>query len=373
MPPTALTRTPAAAVRAVLADAGEAFAANTQRAIRADTDDFIAWCHAAGHAALPAGPATLCAYLDALAVRVNPRTRKPLAYATLARRLASLAWLHRVHNLPDPTRAPEVRLKLKALARRKGTRQAQAQGLGREALDAVLAALGDDPALETLRDAALLTVAYDALLRRSELVALRLEDIRRAADGSGLLYLSRSKTDPEGQGVYRWLAPDTVDRLETWRAARDAALHAARNAVRREHTALVRAVAQGTAVNAKRRQAALVRRLQRLERAAEHLWLQIGAGGAVLGPLAVAGPDPGRRVPEIVKRRAQAAGLDPAAFSGHSTRVGAAQDLTAAGFGLPAIQQAGGWTSPAMPARYAEKLLPRQGAMAQLATRQGRR
>ena len=73
------------------------------------------------------------------------------------------------------------------------------------------------------------------------------------------------------------------------------------------------------------------------------------------------------------RRRAAAAGLDPALVSGHSLRVGAAQDLTAAGFGLPAIQQAGRWKSPTMPARYAEKIVPKQGAMAQLAGKQGRR
>ncbi|MCW2240641.1 tyrosine-type recombinase/integrase [Azospirillum canadense] len=72
------------------------------------------------------------------------------------------------------------------------------------------------------------------------------------------------------------------------------------------------------------------------------------------------------------KRRTEAAGIDPALVSGHSLRVGAAQDLTAAGFGLPAIQQAGRWKSPNMPARYAEKIVPKQGAMAQLAGKQGR-
>ncbi|WP_448208291.1 tyrosine-type recombinase/integrase [Azospirillum sp. sgz302134] len=93
----------------------------------------------------------------------------------------------------------------------------------------------------------------------------------------------------------------------------------------------------------------------------------------MLGPLAVRGPDPGRRVSEIFKRRAEAAGLDSALVSGHSLRVGAAQDLTAAGFGLPAIQQAGRWKSPGMPARYAATIVPKQGAMAQLAGKQGRR
>jgi hypothetical protein len=49
-------------------------------------------------------------------------------------------------------------------------------------------------------------------------------------------------------------------------------------------------------------------------------------------------------------------------ISGHSTRIGAAQDLTAAGAALPEIMVAGGWKSPQMPAHYARKLDARHDA-----------
>ena len=81
------------------------------------------------------------------------------------------------------------------------------------------------------------------------------------------------------------------------------------------------------------------------------------------------------QVPRIFKGMAREAGL-PAGLadrlSGHSTRVGAAQDMVAAGIGLPAILQAGRWKSPAMVNRYGERLLARNGAAAQLARIQGR-
>lgn len=372
-PASAIPATPAGRVRDTLDAAEEAFAANTKRAIRADTDDFIRWCIAQKRESLPASPETVVAYLEDLATRTNPRTAQPYAVATLARRLASLAWLHRVHGHPDPTKVAPVQLKMKALARRKGTRQTQALGLGREDLDLILGEVGDSPLLEDLRDAALLAVGYDALLRRSELVTLRVEDVKVEADGSGLLYLARSKTDQEGQGHYGWLAPDTVRRLRAWTEARADALKAENKRLRKALAALAAALREGRVLNGARRRQALERALARLDGAADALWLQVGQGGAVLGPLAVRGPDPGRRVSEIFKRRAAAAGIDPALVSGHSLRVGAAQDLTSAGFGLPAIQQAGRWKSPAMPARYAEKIVPKQGAMAQLAGKQGRR
>ena len=61
-----------------------------------------------------------------------------------------------------------------------------------------------------LRDRALLSVAYDSLCRRSELVAANVEHVELMSDGSGILFLPRSKTDQEGQGAYRYLAPDMM-------------------------------------------------------------------------------------------------------------------------------------------------------------------
>ena len=57
----------------------------------------------------------------------------------------------------------------------------------------------------------------------------------------------------------------------------------------------------------------------------------------------------GRRV----NAAAKAAGLGDG-FTGHSGRVGMAQDLAAAGVELPALMTAGRWKSSKMPARYTE-------------------
>ena len=59
-------------------------------------------------------------------------------------------------------------------------------------------------------------------------------------------------------------------------------------------------------------------------------------------------------------------------ISGHSTRVGAAQDLTAAGFGLAEIMQNGRWKTGETLMRYTEHLQARRGAMAKLAVLQNR-
>ena len=67
-----------------------------------------------------------------------------------------------------------------------------------------------------------------------------------------------------------------------------------------------------------------------------------------------------RRAAPALKRR----GVDPEGISGHSCRVGMAQDLVAAGFDVAAIMQAGGWKSSAMVARYTERLQVARGAIA---------
>ena len=54
----------------------------------------------------------------------------------------------------------------------------------------------------------------------------------------------------------------------------------------------------------------------------------------------------------------------PGAYSGHSPRVGMAQDLAANGVELPALMEAGRWESPTMPARYTRSQAAARGAVA---------
>ena len=81
------------------------------------------------------------------------------------------------------------------------------------------------------------------------------------------------------------------------------------------------------------------------------------------------------QVPRIFKAMAERAGVPEEVvehISGHSTRVGAAQDMVAGGIGMPAIQHAGRWKTTAMVNRYGERLLARRSGAAQLARLQHR-
>jgi hypothetical protein len=56
----------------------------------------------------------------------------------------------------------------------------------------------------------LLLVMRDLLARRSEAVALTVEQLAFAEDGSATALIARSKTDQEGAGAVRWLSQERL-------------------------------------------------------------------------------------------------------------------------------------------------------------------
>jgi integrase len=66
------------------------------------------------------------------------------------------------------------------------------------------------------RERALLSVGYDTMARRSELVALKVEDFSFSNDSSGRVLIRRSKTDQTGEGSVAYLSPDTAEYLKAW-------------------------------------------------------------------------------------------------------------------------------------------------------------
>jgi hypothetical protein len=69
-------------------------------------------------------------------------------------------------------------------------------------------------------------------------------------------------------------------------------------------------------------------------------------------------------VRSILRRLAERANLEPGPLervSGHSLRVGMAQDLIASGADLPGVMQVGRWRTPAVPALERQKLLAVRG------------
>jgi integrase len=86
---------------------------------------------------------------------------------------------------------------MKGIRRRLGLNQRQARPLLRDDLFAILDRMTERP--KDIRDRALLLLGFATAMRRSELVALEVEDIERVERGL-LVNVRRSKTDQDGRG-----------------------------------------------------------------------------------------------------------------------------------------------------------------------------
>jgi integrase len=271
---------------------------NTKRAYQSDWRHFCAWCEEHHLVPLPAEIRTVERYVTLLAKRCK--------VATLERRLASISQAHRLAGLASPTAAPEVHLLMDGIRRDKGTKQASKAAATVGVVREMVATL--EPDLAGKRDRALLLVGFAGAFRRSELASLDVADIQYVPQGL-VVTLRRSKTDQTGEGrkvgIPYGVSMDTcpVRSLKAW-------LDAAQ-------------ITEG----------AIFRPIDR--------WGHIQEGRLT-----------GHSVARVVKRAAEAAGLDPELFGGHSLRAGLATSAAAEGATERQIMQQTGHKSERMVRRY---------------------
>ncbi|WP_405053143.1 tyrosine-type recombinase/integrase [Sphingomonas sp. BE138] len=350
------------------------------RALASDLEAFDRWCRRNGRMTLPATPESVADYLDARA----GQGAKP---ASLGRYKASIAKVHQLLDLKDPTQAELVRLRLRAIRREKGTAQAQARPLRFKGpvrdverdkprglnVRALLEACGGD--LPGLRDRALLSLAYDTGLRASELVAVEVKHILEALDPEArLLAIHRSKGDQEGEGATAYLSPRSMRAIVAWT---EAAGITAGPLFRRVQ---VRRYKARPAVKGRRIDSISSREKwdlrKTLPKPAVPARVEYDIGDAALHPGSI-GP-----IWQAIIRRAFDRGAlgdltaDDLArllkgISAHSTRVGLNQDLFASGEDLAGIMDALRWKSPRMPLAYNRNLAAEQGAAGRLLAKIG--
>ena len=154
---------------------------NTARAYESDLRDFAAWCAQHGCPSAPAASADVAAYL-----RERSET---LAPATVARRLAAIVDAHDRAGYPSPRGSADVRDALASIEWRHRARRRPTTPLDAESLSRMSLALPSTMA--GARDRALLLVGYGAALRRTELVALDVDDADVAPDGALRLRTAR--------------------------------------------------------------------------------------------------------------------------------------------------------------------------------------
>ena len=304
-------------------------AMNTRRAVRANYKVWRTWCATQRPPIrqYPGTAAAVAAFLQANApvIRVTrggdfevlkngltPNGDQAKTYSTLLRYLGTLSKLHIEGGHPDPTRDPEVVAVWRVL-RRGLDRPAQKQGMGFEAIRQALIALPNT--LAGKRDRALLLLAYCLMARRSELVALNVEDFEVADDGSAMATFERLKT---GVQATNYLSPGVMAVVREWLAA------------------------------------------AHIEEEALFVRLDYAAGDkrARMTPQSVG------IVFKRVARMLNLPELDPARISSHSARIGATQDLVEDGAPDAAIMRDAGWKTPRMVGLYSRGARAKHGAMA---------
>lgn len=160
----------------------------TRRAQRSDWKRFEAWCAARGHHAFPAQPVVVSDYLTEHAETIHETTkRRAFALSTLRRWLSTINYVHDANGLPKPGLDPGLKATVAGLARlyaRDNPRKPkQAAALMLDPLRGIIDAARNDATSWRLRvrerrDSAILLVGWAGGMRRSEITALTIGDIR---------------------------------------------------------------------------------------------------------------------------------------------------------------------------------------------------
>jgi site-specific recombinase XerD len=306
--------------------ARRAYPEATLKAWRCDWAIFWAYCEPSNLSPLPAAPEAVAGFV----LHCKEVGKKP---ATVRRYLSTIARFHRAAQLFNPCASEAVQMRLKGLTNEVSVRQRQAKGLGMAEIQAFLDSPGDN--FPTLRERAMLCVAYDAMTRRSELIAIDVEDVSFLGDGTGRLLIRRSKTDQAGEGHIVYRSRQSVRHLQTW----------LKRAGIKDGPVFRRIIGRGTVTYNRQGKG----------------WI-----GGRLSPEAVA------RAFKAVAKFLNMPAEDIEHVSGHSVRVGATQDLLALNMDLASVMREGRWTTVRMPMRYGERVMAARGGMARAAKEQGR-
>ena len=233
--------------------------------------------------------------------------------STIDRRIASLVKWSSILEWDDPRSSHKVKARIAKIRKEVKKNSKQAEGLRIEHLKQALEALTPSIARDC-QDAAMIWVAFETLCRESEMTSFDWEDIKVDPDGSGTLEIESSKTDQEGEGAIQSISTVTVALLMNWKR--------------------VCSVDSGP------------------------IFRGVYSSGKLGDRMST------RAVDRCYKRIAKRIGLEPSIFSGHSTRVGAAQDMVEAGIDSAKILLAGRWASDAMLVRYAKRIRAKKSGMA---------
>jgi len=153
---------------------------------------FSRWCDERGLSSLPATPETVANF-------ASHRADEGRKLNTIRREVAAIARQHKQCGLESPTADVGVKETLSGIAREIGSMVDKAPPIMRDDLRVMAATLASE-SLRDVRDRAVLLLGWLTVCRRSEIIALDVEDFKVTPDGAEVL-IRKSKNDQEGKGL----------------------------------------------------------------------------------------------------------------------------------------------------------------------------
>lgn len=305
-------------------DDREAYSENTWRQLISAFRAWGRWCWQHDYPYLPIQPEPLREYVLFMKQR--------LTVSSVRQHLAMLGMLQRQGGLLPAGQHPIVTRVVKKISRmavENGERIGQAIPFHVTDLKAVAAIWAGSEQLTEARNLAYLSIAYNTLLRMSEISRLKVGDINFSSNGPTTIYIGRTKTIISGDGLVKALSNFTTTHLRHWLIQSgllnqpDAYIFCRVNKSNRVISSNEKTLSAVT-----------------LESIFKSGWL------AVKGPV-LADRQGGRY----------------STWTGHSARVGAAQDMAKNDVSLPKIMHEGTWKKPETVMRYIRNLEASKSAM----------
>lgn len=297
------------------------YANNSWRQLQYAWGKFSKWCDEQQLTALPATAKTVERYSLAMATEMHRNSLNLLLWAVRT--------IHVKAGCNDPTATAVVKDNMKAVRRKKvegGESVKQATALRQADLDVLEKQWGAGDTVKHQRDWLTLNLAYETLTRKSELARIRVSDIEVIEDGSGVVTLQWTKTNTSGEAEVSPITPAVVNLINTYLLANNIGWDS------KDY---------------------LLRPLTRYGK------LQVRSSSPLSSPA----------IDKIFKEAwdvvlpHRPVLMNKSPFSGHSCRVGAAQDLLSMGYTIPGIMQSGRWKSEVMVLRYCRNIMAQEGAM----------
>ncbi|WP_022893267.1 tyrosine-type recombinase/integrase [Agromyces subbeticus] len=332
----------------------ESQAPNTRRAYESDWAAFETWCAEVGANALPASWELLAMYVSEKASIQTVSGGWMYAPSTISRWVTAINGRHAIEGLQRPGSDRRFQAVLAGIRRDHARPTRRMAPLLLAELRQIVAAIdmaGYPAGVIGVRDQAILVMGFAGAFRRSELAALRIDDVSRHPEDGLHVRVQRSKTDQEGEGRVKGLPyganPATCPPCAWARWLRVLAASPSR--------AAVMAVLRATTLDEHVCRGPLPQLPEAID-ATGHLFRRMVKGGTVTDQ-----PMSGHAVNEMLKRRVTAASLDATRFGGHSMRAGFVTQALRAGASTSEVMRQTFHRDPAMVEVYAREYDPLKG------------